>query len=101
MKVRLTFSLNEISIAGGSLGIFQPPTTEHQRIRNLKMAQTGFKQDFIGSEKAFVKVLGVDDSKGKQTLEYSFEVRTQNIRYYVTDEFLEKKEKVGDDLKLF
>ncbi|MBE8398390.1 hypothetical protein IQB76_20230, partial [Leptospira borgpetersenii serovar Hardjo-bovis] len=91
MKVRLTFSLNEISIAGGSLGIFQPPTTEHQRIRNLKMAQTGFKQDFIGSEIAFVKVLGVDDSKGKQTLEYSFEVRTQNIRYYVTDEFLEKK----------
>lgn len=43
----------------------------------------------------------MDDSKGKQILEYSFEVRTQNIRYYVTDEFLEKKESIGDDLKPF
>ncbi|EMJ98216.1 hypothetical protein [Leptospira alstonii] len=101
MKVRITFSLNELSIAGGSLGVFQPPTTEHQRIRNLKMVQAGFKQDFIGNEKVFVKVLGVDDPKGKQTLEYSFEARTQNVRYYVTDEFLEKKEKIGDDLKSF
>lgn len=91
MKIRVTFSLNELSVAGGSLGIFQPPTTEHQRIRNLKVNQPGFKQDFIGNEKAFVKILGVDDSKGKQTLEYSFEVRTQNIRYYVTDDFLEKR----------
>ncbi|MDI7212550.1 hypothetical protein [Leptospira santarosai] len=101
MKIRVTFSLNELSVAGGSLGIFQPPTTEHQRIRNLKINQPGFKQDFIGNEKAFVKILGVDDSKGKQTLEYSFEVRTQNIRYYVTDDFLEKKENIGDDLKPF
>ncbi|WP_061205981.1 hypothetical protein [Leptospira santarosai] len=101
MKIRVTFSLNELSVAGGSLGIFQPPTTEHQRIRNLKVNQPGFKQDFIGNEKAFVKILGVDDSKGKQTLEYSFEVRTQNIRYYVTDDFLEKKENIGDDLKPF
>ncbi|EPG57422.1 hypothetical protein [Leptospira borgpetersenii] len=101
IKIRVTFSLNQLSIAGGSLGIFQPPTTEHQRIRNLKINQPGFKQDFIGNEKAFVKILGVDDSKGKQILEYSFEVRTQNIRYYVTDEFLEKKESIGDDLKPF
>ncbi|WP_078124615.1 hypothetical protein [Leptospira alexanderi] len=101
MKIRVTFSLNQLSIAGGSLGIFQPPTTEHQRIRNLKINQPGFKQDFIGNGKAFVKILGVDDSKGKQTLEYSFEVRTQNIRYYVTDDFLEKRESIGDDLKPF
>ncbi|WP_061219192.1 hypothetical protein [Leptospira weilii] len=101
MKIRVTFSLNQLSIAGGSLGIFQPPTTEHQRIRNLKVNQPGFKQDFIGNGKAFVKILGVDDSKGKQTLEYSFEVRTQNIRYYVTDDFLEKRESIGEDLKPF
>ncbi|PJZ31416.1 hypothetical protein [Leptospira kmetyi] len=101
MKVRITFSLNELSVAGGSLGVFQPPTTEHQRIRNLKMTDAGFKQDFIGNGRAFVKVLGVDDVKGKQTLEYSFEARTQNIRYYVTDDFLEKKESIGDDLKPF
>ncbi|RHX87720.1 hypothetical protein [Leptospira stimsonii] len=101
VKVKLTFSLNELSIAGGALGLFQPPTTEHQRIRNLKMVESGFKQDFIGNARAFVKTLGVDDKKGTQTLEYSFEVRTQNIRYYVTDDFLEKKERIGEDIKPF
>ncbi|XDD50298.1 hypothetical protein AB3N59_00280 [Leptospira sp. WS92.C1] len=101
IKVRLTFSLDELSIAGGFLGLSQPPTTEHQRIRNLKMTESGFKQDFIGNARAFVKTLGVDDKKGKQILEYSFEIRTQNIRYYVTDDFLEKTETIGDDLKPF
>ncbi|TGK28055.1 hypothetical protein EHQ12_13575 [Leptospira gomenensis] len=101
IKVRLTFSLDQLSIAGGSLAVLQPPTTEHQRIRNLKMGESGFKQDFIGNARAFSKLLSVDDKKGKQTLEYSFEVRTQNIRYYVTDDFLEKKERIGDDLKPF
>ncbi len=102
IEVELTFSLNEPSIAGGELAILFPPTTEHQRIRNVKADDEKFKINTSEFDiRSLVKDLVIGDSIGKQTIKYSFGIRTQNIRYYVTDEYLAKKEILTADLLPF
>ncbi|NUM42385.1 MAG: hypothetical protein HUU45_12230, partial [Leptospiraceae bacterium] len=102
IEVELNFSLNEPSIAGGELAILFPPTTEHQRVRNVKSSDERFQVNTTEFEtRSLIKSLIIGDTTGKQSLKYSFSVRTQNIRYYITDEYLAKKESITSDLHSF
>ncbi|EQA44553.1 hypothetical protein LEP1GSC050_3338 [Leptospira broomii serovar Hurstbridge str. 5399] len=101
INVKIKFNLNEASLVGGALGLLPPPTTEHQRIRNLKSKDPKFKGDFVSGARGLSKKLGIDDPKGNQTLEYQFEARTTNVRFYVMDDFIQKKEEIPTDLSPF
>lgn len=101
INVKIKYSLDEATLVGGMLGLLPPPTTEHQRIRNLKTKDPKFKGDMVMGVRALSKKLGIDDPKGPQTLEYHFEARTTNVRYYVLDDFLKKKEEIPTDLGAF
>ncbi|TGK21168.1 hypothetical protein EHO61_04765 [Leptospira fluminis] len=101
VDVKLTYNLDEPSLMGGTLGLLPPPTTEHQRIRNLKAKDPKFKGDFVSGVRGLAKKLGLDDRKGNHTLEYQFEARTTNVRFYIMDEFLQKKEEIPADLSPF
>ncbi|PJZ71033.1 hypothetical protein CH373_00425 [Leptospira perolatii] len=101
VQVKITFSLNEPSIVGSSLGLLPPPTTEHQRIRNWKTKDPKFKNDFVLGVRALSKKLSIDDPRGSQTIDYHFEARTTNVRYYIGDDFLKKKEEIPEDLAPF
>ncbi|PJZ27536.1 hypothetical protein CH352_08355 [Leptospira hartskeerlii] len=101
INVKIKYSLDETTLVGGVLGLLPPPTTEHQRIRNLKTKDPKFKGDMVMGVRALSKKLGIDDPKGPQTLEYHFEARTTNVRYYVLDDFLKKKEEIPIDLAAF
>ncbi len=101
INIKLKYSLDDPSLVGGTLGLLPPPTTEHQRIRNLKTKDPKYKGDSVMGVRALSKKLGIDDPRGAQTLEYHFEARTTNVRYYVIDDFLKKKEEIPSDLAPF
>ncbi|TGL52798.1 hypothetical protein EHQ61_07000 [Leptospira wolffii] len=101
INVKLKYSLDDPTLVGGTLGLLPPPTTEHQRIRNMKTKDPKFKGDSVLGVRALSKKLGIDDPKGSQSLEYHFEARTTNVRYYVIDDFLKKKEEIPTDLAPF
>ncbi|TGK07113.1 hypothetical protein EHO59_03115 [Leptospira semungkisensis] len=101
VNVKVKYSLDEASLVGGVVGLLPPPTTEHQRIRNLKTKDPKFRGDMVMGTRALSKKLGIDDPKGVQTLEYHFEARTTNVRFYVLDDFLRKKEEIPTDLSPF
>ena len=97
--VEISFSLNDPSIATGELAILLPPLTEHQRVRSVKSSDERFKQAFaVNDIRALVKNLTIGDQIGKQTVNYSFSVRTQNLRYYITDEYLNKHDRLPPDI---
>lgn len=100
--VEVSFSLNDPSIAGGELAILLPPLTEHQRVRSVKSNDDRFKQGFaVNDIRALIKNLTIGDITGKQTVNYSFSVRTQSLRYYITEEYLNKKENFPFDIATY
>ncbi|MCW7474238.1 NHL repeat-containing protein [Leptospira levettii] len=111
LEVTLKFKLDSVSLSKAQIAILHPPSNEQQRIRGVKFTDSSYAPSFIQRNRVHLKKLSIEDLPGEQIVKYKFSSKNQFIKYYVTDDYLDKEatypgdvipfyEKPQEDIKL-
>ncbi|WP_246047667.1 hypothetical protein [Leptospira ilyithenensis] len=90
LEVTLKFKIDTVSLSKAQIAVVHPPSNEQQRIRSVKFTDPSFTSTFIQRNRVHIKKLSIEDSAGEQVLKYKFTSRNQLIKYFVTDDYLDK-----------
>lgn len=101
LEVTLKFKLDSVSLSKAQIAILHPPSNEQQRIRSVKFSDPAYLPSFIQRNRVHLKKLSIEDLPGEQTIKYKFSSKNQFIKYYVTDEYLDKEATYPGDVNAF
>lgn len=83
------------------IAILHPPSNEQQRIRGVKFTDVSYSPSFIQRNRVHLKKLSIEDLPGEQVVKYKFSSKNQFIKYYVTDDYLDKEASYPNDVVSF
>ncbi|MCG6143930.1 hypothetical protein [Leptospira bandrabouensis] len=101
LEVSLKFKLDSVSLSKAQIAILHPPSNEQQRIRAVKFTDGTYQPSFIQRNRVHLKKLSIEDLPGEQIVKYKFSSKNQFIKYYVTDEYLDKEATYPNDVTAF
>lgn len=101
LEVSLKFKLDSVSLSKAQIAILHPPSNEQQRIRGVKFTDGTYQPSFIQRNRVHLKKLSIEDLPGEQIIKYKFSSKNQFIKYYVTDEYLDKEATYPNDVTSF
>lgn len=101
LEVTLKFKIDSVSLSKAQIAILHPPSNEQQRIRAVKFLDASYQPSFIQRNRVHLKKMSIEDLPGEQTLKYKFTSKNQFIKYYVSDEYLNKESFYPQDVSSF